>query len=50
MLNEDHHRQMEIMREKIVSERQKGCEEEREFARQRYQKQLERDELEVTLK
>lgn len=29
-----------------MAERQKACEEEREFARQRYQKQLERDELE----
>ena len=35
------------MRCKIVSERQKAGEEEREFSRQRYQKQIERDELEV---
>lgn len=37
----------ETMRDKIVAERQRACEEEREFARQRYQKQLERDEMEV---
>ena len=28
-------------------EKQKACEEEREFARNRYQKQFERDEIEV---
>ena len=30
-------------------EKQKACEEEREFARNRYQKQFERDEIEVIL-
>jgi hypothetical protein len=30
-----------------VAEKQKACEEEKEYARQRYQKQLERDEIEV---
>ncbi|KAJ3032039.1 UNVERIFIED_CONTAM: hypothetical protein HDU68_008072 [Siphonaria sp. JEL0065] len=38
--------QLEQLREKMIAERQKACEEEREFARQRYQKQLERDEME----
>jgi hypothetical protein len=33
----------------MITERQKACEEEREFARQRYQKQLERDEMEVPI-
>ncbi|KAJ1548663.1 hypothetical protein HK405_000925 [Cladochytrium tenue] len=39
-------RQIESMRDKMIAERQKACEDEREFARQRYQKQLERDEME----
>jgi hypothetical protein len=43
---ENHQRQIETLREKFISERQKACEEEREFARQRYIKQLERDEME----
>lgn len=43
-----HQRQLSDLRDRIVGERQKACEEEREFARQRYQKQLERDELEVS--
>ncbi|TPX76631.1 hypothetical protein CcCBS67573_g02096 [Chytriomyces confervae] len=38
--------QLEQLREKLTTERQKACEEEREYARQRYQKQLERDEME----
>ncbi|KAL7750185.1 hypothetical protein RI367_004358 [Sorochytrium milnesiophthora] len=45
-LMDQHQRQMEHFRDKLVSERQKACEEEREFARQRYQKQLEREEME----
>ena len=45
-LMEQHQRQLESLTEKNVSDRQKACEEEREFARQRYQKQLERDEME----
>ncbi|KAJ3199202.1 Centrosomal protein of 131 kDa [Entophlyctis luteolus] len=36
----------EQTREKLTCERQKACEDEREFARQRYQKQFERDEME----
>ncbi|KAI8613879.1 hypothetical protein BC830DRAFT_430154 [Chytriomyces sp. MP71] len=36
----------QLLREKMTTERQKACEEEREYARQRYQKQLERDEME----
>ncbi|KAJ3195873.1 Centrosomal protein of 131 kDa [Irineochytrium annulatum] len=39
-------RQLESMRGQIVTERQKAAEEEREYARQRYQKQAERDEME----
>jgi hypothetical protein len=31
----------------MLTERQRACEEEREYARLRYQKQLERDEMEV---
>ncbi|KAJ3299847.1 Centrosomal protein of 131 kDa [Borealophlyctis nickersoniae] len=46
ILIEQGQRQMETMRDRIVAERQRACEEEREFARQRYQKQLERDEME----
>ncbi|KAI8826717.1 uncharacterized protein EV422DRAFT_7602 [Fimicolochytrium jonesii] len=46
ILVEQQQRQMEGMRDRIVAERQRACEEEREFSRQRYQKQLERDELE----
>ncbi|KAI9138124.1 hypothetical protein BKA69DRAFT_819130 [Paraphysoderma sedebokerense] len=47
MLMDMHQRQMEQFRDKLIAERQKACEEEREFARQRYQKQLEREEMEV---
>lgn len=46
LLLDQHQRQLTNMRDRIVGERQKACEEEREFARQRYQKQLERDDLE----
>ncbi|KAJ3041961.1 Centrosomal protein of 131 kDa [Rhizophlyctis rosea] len=46
VLMEQQQRLMDGMRDRIVAERQKACEEEREFARQRYQKQLERDEME----
>ncbi|KAJ3132574.1 Centrosomal protein of 131 kDa [Geranomyces variabilis] len=45
-LIEQQARQTEAMRDRVVAERQRACEEEREFARQRYQKQLERDEME----
>lgn len=45
-LFEQHQRQLERLRDKHISEAQKACEEEREFARQRYVKQLERDEME----
>lgn len=47
VLIEQNQRALENMRDRIISERQKACEEERNFARERYQKQLERDELEV---
>ncbi|TPX58588.1 hypothetical protein PhCBS80983_g03012 [Powellomyces hirtus] len=46
LLIEQQQRQTETMRDRVVAERQRACEEEREFARQRYQKQLERDEME----
>ncbi|KAI9017173.1 hypothetical protein BC832DRAFT_10359 [Gaertneriomyces semiglobifer] len=46
VLVEQQQRQMDTMRDRITAERQRACEEEREFARQRYQKQLERDEME----
>ncbi|KAJ3158667.1 Centrosomal protein of 131 kDa [Geranomyces michiganensis] len=46
LLIEQQARQAEAMRDRVVAERQRACEEEREFARQRYQKQLERDEME----
>ncbi|KAJ1336825.1 hypothetical protein BSLG_006928 [Batrachochytrium salamandrivorans] len=46
MLAENHQRQMEDLRDRSVAERQKACEDEREFCRQRYLKQLERDEME----
>lgn len=47
VMHEEQQRQLSALRDRIVGERQKACEEEREFARQRYQKQLERDEMEV---
>ncbi len=47
LLLEEYGRQSENAREKFTLEKQKACEEEREFARNRYQKQLERDEMEV---
>ena len=50
ILLEENSRQMENLREKLAVEKQKACEEEREFARQRYQKQFERDEMEVNAK
>jgi hypothetical protein len=46
IMMEQHQRQIEVLRDKHIAERQKACEEEREFARQRYIKQLERDEME----
>jgi uncharacterized protein YjbJ (UPF0337 family) len=46
-IHDQQQRQLSGLRDRIVGERQKACEEEREFARQRYQKQLERDEMEV---
>ncbi|KAJ3367513.1 Centrosomal protein of 131 kDa [Kappamyces sp. JEL0680] len=46
-LMESFQSQLNQLREKHVAERQKACEEEREFARQRYVKQLEREEMEV---
>ena len=39
--------QLDKLREKHVVDRQRACEEEREFARERYCKQLEREEMEV---
>jgi hypothetical protein len=47
VLLDNHARQIESLSAKHVSDRQRACEEEREFARQRYIKQLERDEMEV---
>lgn len=47
VLIDQHQRQLEQLRDKYISERQKACEEEREFSRQRYMKQLEREEMEV---
>nr|KAJ3421398.1 Centrosomal protein of 131 kDa [Polyrhizophydium stewartii] len=46
LLSEQHQRQLDAIRDRSVAERQKACEDEREFARQRYLKQLERDEME----
>ncbi|KAJ3261606.1 Centrosomal protein of 131 kDa [Boothiomyces macroporosus] len=46
VLIDQHQRQLEQIRDKYISERQKACEEEREFSRQRYMKQLEREEME----
>jgi hypothetical protein len=46
LMLDQHQHQMEQLRDKISSERQRACEEEREFSRQRYMKQLERDEME----
>lgn len=45
-LLDQHSRQLEALSSKHVTDRQRACEEEREFARQRYLKQLERDEME----
>jgi hypothetical protein len=45
-LLDQHSRQLEALSSKHVTDRQRACEEEREFARQRYIKQLERDEME----
>ncbi|KAJ8328206.1 hypothetical protein QVD99_000724 [Batrachochytrium dendrobatidis] len=46
LLIEQHQRQLDSLRDRSVAERQKACEDEREFGRQRYLKQLERDEME----
>ncbi|KXS11603.1 hypothetical protein M427DRAFT_424659 [Gonapodya prolifera JEL478] len=46
VMNENHQRQIEQLMHRINIERQSAAEQEREFARQRYQKQLERDEME----
>ena len=46
-MTDEFNRQTEIARDKFAIEKQKACEEEREFARNRYQKQFERDEMEV---
>jgi hypothetical protein len=45
-LAEQHQELVEQYRDRIAAERRRAMEEEREFARQRYQKQLERDEME----
>jgi hypothetical protein len=45
-LSDQHQAAIQVLSERHVSERQRACEEEREFARQRYAKQLDRDELE----
>lgn len=45
-LIEQHHAQLDQFRDKLAAERRRAAEEERDFARQRYQKQLERDEME----
>ncbi|KAJ3336674.1 Centrosomal protein of 131 kDa [Gonapodya sp. JEL0774] len=47
-MNENHQRQIEQLLHRINIERQSAAEQEREFARQRYQKQLERDEMEFS--
>lgn len=46
LLIDQHQQQLQAQADKHISERQKACEEERDFARSRYQKQLERDEME----
>lgn len=47
LIQGDHQRQLEALKQTLNFEKQKACEEEREFARNRYQKQFERDEIEV---
>jgi hypothetical protein len=49
LLQGDHQRQLEALKQTQNFDKQKACEEEREFARNRYQKQFERDEIEVSL-
>ncbi len=44
---QEHNRLIDSLTQKMNLEKQKACEEEREFGRMRYQKQLERDEAEV---
>ncbi|KNE58182.1 hypothetical protein AMAG_04995 [Allomyces macrogynus ATCC 38327] len=46
MMLAQHEVQMQALRDKLVADRQAACEEEREFARARYAKQLEREEIE----
>ncbi|TPX42150.1 hypothetical protein SeMB42_g05266 [Synchytrium endobioticum] len=43
---ESQNRISESLRDRLAEERRKACEEEREFARQRFQKMLEREEME----
>ncbi|KNE59389.1 hypothetical protein AMAG_03673 [Allomyces macrogynus ATCC 38327] len=43
-----HEVQMQALRDKLVADRQAACEEEREFSRARYAKQLEREEIECS--
>ncbi|KAJ3414955.1 Centrosomal protein of 131 kDa [Chytridiales sp. JEL 0842] len=45
-MQDEMQRQLDTLRDRLTAERQKACEEEKEYARQRYQKQLERDEIE----
>lgn len=45
-MTESFQAQLDKLREKHVTDRQRACEEEREFARERYCKQLEREEME----
>lgn len=47
LLQNDHQRQLDGLKQTLSMEKQKACEDEREFARNRYQKQFERDEIEV---
>ena len=44
---DEHQGQLDCYREKIATERRRAADEEREIARQRYQRQLERDEIEL---
>jgi hypothetical protein len=49
LIQADQQRQLEALKQTLNFEKQKACEEEREFARNRYQKQFERDEIEVRI-
>ena len=49
IIQNDHQILLDVLKQSMNLEKQKACEEERDFARNRYQKQFERDEIEVSV-